>query len=458
MHARTCSRHNERDLVASGVAALDRLVEVCLHERLPKDPQIRLSRWSATKLTDAQIAYAVLDAEYSLKVFFYLLSLDNLMLRLEGNDAVAGAAVDVVPSHGNVGVLATRGARATIAESKQWDTPRFFAPRNLKATRTRRLVTVTEVFAPSMIVPGVKNAQRQRLTLGDLGEPPFSVMLPLAMLAPPSTRRRATPAAAPGAAAVTAPGAAAAAAPGALAAAASGAAAAAASGALAAAAPGAAAAAASGAAAAAAPGAAAAAASGAAAAAAPGAAAAAASGAAAAAAPGAAAAAASDAAAAAAPGAAAAAAVATPMVADDDDDDEEFERCTQMAERAAAADATRASVGALPLAGDDDARPGYTAGGNHDGGQDDDAAELRLDDVRAARAAAAAAAAAIHDGPQCFGCDGNVKTPLDKVPAAPIRDVFSSVLGDVFHMMDRPKVPMHHSSKKGYFVALQEAW
>ena len=39
-----------------------------------------------------------------------------------------------------------------------------------------------------------------------------------------------------------------------------------------------------------------------------------------------------------------------------------------------------------------------------------------------------------------------------------IPDVFSSVLGDGFHFMDRPKVPIHHANKKGYFHALQEAW
>ena len=30
--------------------------------------------------------------------------------------------------------------------------------------------------------------------------------------------------------------------------------------------------------------------------------------------------------------------------------------------------------------------------------------------------------------------------------------------GDAFHFMDRPKVPVHHDHKKGYFVALQNAW
>ena len=43
---------------------------------------------------------------------------------------------------------------------------------------------------------------------------------------------------------------------------------------------------------------------------------------------------------------------------------------------------------------------------------------------------------------------------LDEAPTA-IEDNFSSVVGDSFHFMDRPKVPMHHDGKKGYFVALR---
>jgi hypothetical protein len=46
---------------------------------------------------------------------------------------------------------------------------------------------------------------------------------------------------------------------------------------------------------------------------------------------------------------------------------------------------------------------------------------------------------------------------LGDIPSS-IKDVFSAVLGDAFHFMDRPKVPMHHEYKKPYFFALQEAW
>ena len=39
-----------------------------------------------------------------------------------------------------------------------------------------------------------------------------------------------------------------------------------------------------------------------------------------------------------------------------------------------------------------------------------------------------------------------------------IQDVFSAVLGDVFHAMDRTKVPVKHEAKKAFFVALREAF
>ena len=45
---------------------------------------------------------------------------------------------------------------------------------------------------------------------------------------------------------------------------------------------------------------------------------------------------------------------------------------------------------------------------------------------------------------------------IDPAPQHPIKDVYSSVLGDIFHFMDRPKVPMNHELKKAYFHSLTE--
>ena len=47
---------------------------------------------------------------------------------------------------------------------------------------------------------------------------------------------------------------------------------------------------------------------------------------------------------------------------------------------------------------------------------------------------------------------------LNDPPLGPITDKYSSVLGDPFHAISRPKVPTHHEHKKGYKVALQNAF
>ena len=56
---------------------------------------------------------------------------------------------------------------------------------------------------------------------------------------------------------------------------------------------------------------------------------------------------------------------------------------------------------------------------------------------------------------ECRGM-GTSQHKLDKPPDS-IVDRFRSVLGDPFHIMDRPKVPIKHECKKAYFVAFMEA-
>jgi hypothetical protein len=46
---------------------------------------------------------------------------------------------------------------------------------------------------------------------------------------------------------------------------------------------------------------------------------------------------------------------------------------------------------------------------------------------------------------------------LDEPPDSTIKDVFSSVLGDAFHQIKRPSVPIKDEYKKPYFVALMRA-
>ena len=70
------------DVVPSGMVSLDRLVAVCLGQRLEKDPSVRLSLWSSPRLTPMQVKYAALDALKSLEVYFHLLPLPDLTVRL----------------------------------------------------------------------------------------------------------------------------------------------------------------------------------------------------------------------------------------------------------------------------------------------------------------------------------------------------------------------------------------
>jgi hypothetical protein len=47
---------------------------------------------------------------------------------------------------------------------------------------------------------------------------------------------------------------------------------------------------------------------------------------------------------------------------------------------------------------------------------------------------------------------------LGEAPKEALVDKYSSVLGDIWHLMDRVKVPMRHTSKKAYYVALTRAF
>ena len=360
--------------------SLQRLVEVVLEEQLSKAPEIRMSRWSRARLTNLQALYAALDAIKSLEVFFKLLPLEDLTVRLDASEALSGVEVDVVPAHGSRMVTATRAAIGTIdpldqfAARGRWATPRGSNPASVNATATRRLVTITQVFAKSLVVPGVRNANGYPLTLGDMGDPPFDVVLTVNMLAPSLAHRRVAPPVAVAAPPVAPP----------------------------------------------------------------------------------------VAVAAAAPVAPPAAPPVVPPVEEDNaeednaEDDATLARITDAATARAALEA-RTEPNAEPQGGGDDGDrgvldaggDGLDAGGNDDADADADAAGLTMDEIACARAAVAAAVRGIH----LFG--GEV--PLDAPPEV-IHDLFSSVVGDAFHFMDRPRVPIHHDAKKGYFVALTAAW
>ena len=95
----------------------------------------------STKLSDDQVTYAALDAIKSLEVYFKLLALPDLSLRMTTDTANVGVNVDIVPSHGLVDIMASRAAFATIADQAPWRTP-MVATRLLYSQLTRDVLSL----------------------------------------------------------------------------------------------------------------------------------------------------------------------------------------------------------------------------------------------------------------------------------------------------------------------------
>jgi hypothetical protein len=174
----------KRDVIQNGTIGLAELVKVTLEELMNKAPEVRLSKWSRKELTDPQKTYAALDAIESLAVYFVLADKPDLTIRLSEREATVGVLVDVVPSHGNVAAMATRGASGVITCETQTLSPDGMLPSVLRRGAKTQVVRINSVSAPHMTVPYLKKLNRGKVCLGDFGEPPFLVVLPLTMLKP----------------------------------------------------------------------------------------------------------------------------------------------------------------------------------------------------------------------------------------------------------------------------------
>jgi hypothetical protein len=151
---------------------------------LPKDPAIRLSKWSARTLSDAQVHYAALDVTVAIDIYAKLLSFKDLTLRMPVAECVVGTDVDIVPSRGSITNMATRGAYAKITSlGGVCGSPSGILPQSVNITPLRRVITVSKVLAPSLIIPLLKK-DGKKVTLGDFGQVPFTIVAPVAMLAP----------------------------------------------------------------------------------------------------------------------------------------------------------------------------------------------------------------------------------------------------------------------------------
>jgi hypothetical protein len=176
----------ERDVVQNGCTGLDTLSDLVLNERLDKSADVRLSDWSSVNLSHRQKKYAGLDATKSLQVYLALLQLPNLTSRLSSDKAMSNLKVDIVPAHGttgSVGDLATRAAIGTILEDQRYVSPTGFTPSQFRVNkRTSRVILVTEVLSPSLLLKELKDRNGRKPCLADFGPAPFKMILPLNML------------------------------------------------------------------------------------------------------------------------------------------------------------------------------------------------------------------------------------------------------------------------------------
>ncbi|KAI2504201.1 hypothetical protein MHU86_10224 [Fragilaria crotonensis] len=118
----------------------------------------------------------------SLEVYDQVQHLPDLTQRLLGEAATPNLHVDIVPAHGNVASMATRAAVGTPDVSSR-ESPHGVTPRRVKPNQNSRVVKITSVDSPSLVVPGLKKVlNKEGVCLRDFGVPPFLIILPLKML------------------------------------------------------------------------------------------------------------------------------------------------------------------------------------------------------------------------------------------------------------------------------------
>ena len=173
-------------IIKSTGPTLERLVELVLEEKLDKDPNVRISdKWSSKNLSAEQIKYAALDAIKGHEIYLKLAEMPVLTTRLSLKEATVGLVVDIVPSSGTS--MATCAAIAEILPREKWSAPEDICKKSSQnVTDKKCLVKITRVLASAFVVPNVKRKDGKQMTLGDFGEAPFQVMLPLSMVRPHS--------------------------------------------------------------------------------------------------------------------------------------------------------------------------------------------------------------------------------------------------------------------------------
>lgn len=178
-----------RDVVQNGTVGLDVLAEIVLNEHLAKPNAVRFSNWATNRLSTDQVRYAAIDADVSFRLYKSLNKMPDLNARLKTSEVSDGLAVDIVPRNGSAANMATRAGWGKIDDSGGlWSTPMNITPDVVRAGRGRLgrertvKVNVEAVTASHLVVPNVLTADGSKATLGDLGEAPFQVVVPISML------------------------------------------------------------------------------------------------------------------------------------------------------------------------------------------------------------------------------------------------------------------------------------
>jgi hypothetical protein len=80
--------------------------------------------------------------------------------------------------------MATRAATGYLSEQHVCNSPVGIVPERVKPNQQTRMVSITSVMSPFLIVPGFKKGptKNENVSLHDFGAPPFLIVLPLKML------------------------------------------------------------------------------------------------------------------------------------------------------------------------------------------------------------------------------------------------------------------------------------
>ena len=183
----------DRDLATRDNESMHTLGRNVLSIDIDKNDEIRCSDWARQVLTSPQIRYAALDVVRPYQMYEKLLELPDLASRLSAEEAVPEMIVDIAPPYVrttrkakngyNVTDIATRAATGRIVASNRVTYPDNIEPRYAQSVPGNSVVVeVSQVYSKALKVPEHRLNNRTAATLGDFGDEPFKVVLPLTML------------------------------------------------------------------------------------------------------------------------------------------------------------------------------------------------------------------------------------------------------------------------------------